>query len=215
MSETRPPQGSPILAGLGGPGNVQAYPNSENRGIDLVGVGAGADARPEASQYDAATILTPETVAAIRQVMERYPVARSAVMPALYLAQAQIGWLPPAALAAVGAVICIPAADVEETASFYNMYYRRPVGRKIVKVCTSISCFLCGADEVMARFERELGIRAGETTPDGAVTLLRGECLADCHHAPAGQLNDEYLGRLTPDVVDRVLEEVRSDNGSL
>ncbi len=180
----------------------------------------GAEARPSQPitlrvsglppQIDPATVLRSDTIARIREIVARYPVARSALLPALHVAQEEQGWLPPSYLAAVGALVGVSAAEVEETASFYNMFYLKPVGKHIVKVCTSISCYLCGSDAALARLERELGVRRGETSADGNVTLIAAECLAACGDAPVAQLNDEFVGRLTDELVAGLVGKLKT-----
>ncbi len=153
------------------------------------------------SKLDPATVLQAATIERIKAIIARYPVARSALLPALHVAQEEQGWLPPAYLAAVATMVGISASEVEEVASFYNMFYLKPIGKNIVKVCTSISCYLCGSDVALARLERELGVKRGETSADGNITLLAAECLAACGDAPVAQLNDEFVGKLTDEVV--------------
>jgi NADH-quinone oxidoreductase subunit E len=89
------------------------------------------------------------------------------------------------------------------------MFYRQPVGRNIIKVCTSISCYLCGSDAALARLERELGVKRGETSADGNITLIAAECLAACGDAPVAQLNDEFVGRLTEEKVAGLVGQLK------
>jgi len=161
------------------------------------------------SKLDPTTVLRPDTIARIKTVVARYPLARSALLPALHIAQDEQGWLPPAYLAAVGTLVGVSASEVEEVASFYNMFYRQPVGNNIVKVCTSISCYLCGSDAALARLERELGVKRGETSTDSNVTLIAAECLAACGDAPVAQLNDEFVGKLTEEMVARLVRKLK------
>lgn len=160
-------------------------------------------------KVDPATVLRADTIARIAEIIARYPVSRSALLPALHVAQEEQGWLPPAYLAAVATMVGISASEVQETASFYNMFYLKPIGKHIVKVCTSISCYLCGSDTVLARLERELSVQRGETSEDGNITLLPAECLAACGDAPVAQLNDEFIGKLTDDAISELVRRLK------
>ncbi len=143
----------------------------------------------------------------MRDVASRYPVARSAVMPALYIAQQEEGYLTQEGLQAVAEAIGMTVNDVESVATFYTMYYQQPQGRKQIKVCNSISCYLRDCDKLVQRLEERLGIKVGETTPDGTYTLRTVECLASCGTAPVLQINDEFVENVTPDMLDALIDE--------
>lgn len=143
----------------------------------------------------------------MRDLASRYPVARSAVMPALFIAQEEEGYISQAALEAVAEAIGLTVDDVESVATFYTMYYQRPPGKKVIKVCTSISCYLRNCDALVEHLEERLGIKRGETTPDGYYTLMTAECLASCGTAPVLQVNDEFVEQVTPDMADALLNE--------
>ncbi|NLE76903.1 MAG: NADH-quinone oxidoreductase subunit NuoE, partial [Chloroflexi bacterium] len=132
----------------------------------------------------------------------------SALMPALELAQRELGWLPNEALVEVGELLGVPSVEVLSVASFYTMYQRRPVGKYLLQVCGNVSCALLGAKEVLAAIERKLGIAVGETTADGLFTLLEVECLGACGSGPVMQVNDRYCENLTPEKVEQLLEEL-------
>ena len=112
----------------------------------------------------------------IRAAAEPYPDRKSGVMNGLRLAQEHYGWLPPDALREVAEALDLTPAHVQAVASFYDMYHLAPVGEHLVEVCTNVSCALVGAQEVVDAFERELGVRPGETSEDGKVTLRTIEC---------------------------------------
>jgi len=116
----------------------------------------------------------------IRAIAAQYPESRSAIMPALRLAQERHGWLSPQALAEVGEALDLTPAYCQAVASFYDMFHLEPVGRHAIEVCTNVCCGLLGAQHVLEAFEAELGVRAGETTKDGAFTLRAVECLGGC-----------------------------------
>src|SRR5438093_8475918 len=116
----------------------------------------------------------------MQKAAARYPQRRSAIMPALRMAQERHGWLSPESLREVAAALDFTPAYCQAVASFYDMFHLEPVGRHMVEVCTNICCGLEGARGVLEAFERELGVRAGETTEGGAVTLRAVECLGGC-----------------------------------
>ena len=141
----------------------------------------------------------------------RYPVARSAVMPALYIAQQEEGYITQAALQAVAEAIGMTVDDVESVATFYTMYFRRQPGKKVIKVCTSISCYLHNCDALVNHLEQRLGIKRGETTVDGNYTLLTVECLASCGTAPVLQVNDEFVENVTPEMADALIDKLNRE----
>ena len=143
----------------------------------------------------------------MRELAAHYPVARSAVMPALYIAQQEEGYITEAALEAVAEAIGMTVDDVESVATFYTMYYQQPPGKKVIKVCTSISCYLRNCDALVDRFEQRLGIKRGETTVDGNYTLMTAECLASCGTAPVIQVNDEFVENVTLEMADELVGE--------
>ena len=143
----------------------------------------------------------------MRELAARYPVGRSAVMPALYIAQQEEGLITQEGLQAVADAIGMTVNDVESVATFYTMYYQQPQGRKQIKICNSISCYLRGCDTLVHQLEQRLGIQAGETTPDGNYTLKTVECLASCGTAPVLQVNDEFVENLTPEMIDALVDE--------
>lgn len=147
----------------------------------------------------------------MRDLAARYPVARSAVMPALYIAQQEEGYITQAALQAVAEAIGMTVDDVESVATFYTMYFRQQPGKKVIKVCTSISCYLCNCDALVSHLEQRLGIKRGETTVDGNYTLLTVECLASCGTAPVLQVNDEFVENVTPEMADALIDELNRE----
>jgi NADH-quinone oxidoreductase E subunit len=143
----------------------------------------------------------------MRDLANRYPVARSAVMPALYIAQQEEGYISQAALEAVAEALNLTVDDVESVATFYTMYYQQPPGKKVIKVCTSISCYLRNCDALVEQLEKRLGVKRGETTPDGNYTLMTTECLASCGTAPVLQVNNKFVENLTPEMIDALVDE--------
>jgi NADH-quinone oxidoreductase E subunit len=146
----------------------------------------------------------------IQAVAAHCPVRRSAIMPALHLAQERYGgWLPPEAFREVADALDLTPAYCQAVASFYDMYNLEPVGRHEIAVCTNVSCALEGAQDVLEAFERELGIHAGETTPDGEFTLRTFECLGGCGWAPVVAIDYRYREPVKAEDVPRILEETR------
>jgi NADH-quinone oxidoreductase subunit E len=111
-------------------------------------------------------------------------------------------------MAEVAELLGLPVEVVAEVASFYSLIFTEPVGRHVVQLCTNVSCMLSGAEAVRERVERELGVRAGQTTPDGRVTLLAVECLAACDQAPCMMVDEQRHGPLTPEAAARILREL-------
>jgi len=140
--------------------------------------------------------------------MQRYPERRSALIPTLHLVQEKIGYLSPDAIREVAALFQLSANEVYEVASFYTMFYKKPVGRYVLQVCTNISCLLCNCESLMTHLSQRLGIKPGETTSDGKFTLIEVECLASCGTAPVVQINDTYHEDLTIAKLDRILDSL-------
>jgi NADH-quinone oxidoreductase subunit E len=146
----------------------------------------------------------------IQEVRKQYPEGtRSAVLPALRLAQEHHGWLPPEALREVAEALDLTPAYCKAVASFYDMFHLQPVGRHMVEVCTNVGCALNGAQQVLESFEAELGCKAGETTEDGEFTLRTIECLGGCGWATIVSIDERYRTHVQPDDVAGIVEELR------
>jgi NADH-quinone oxidoreductase subunit E len=154
--------------------------------------------------------LTDENVHLAREIISRYPLPKSALIPLCHLAQEQDGWLSDEAMAHIAELTGLTPSEVLGTASFYEMFKRHAVGRYLINVCTSISCFLMGADELLQRAESTLGVRAGGTTTDEMFTLESYECQAACTEAPCLQVNYRYFYKVTPDDFDQLIGDLRS-----
>ncbi len=157
----------------------------------------------------AAVAFTPEQLARVRELQGTYPDKRAALLPVLRLAQETFGWISSDVERYVATLFDLSPAHVHEVATFYTLFFKRPVGRHVVAVCHNLSCSLLGAEDVIAYLQERLGIEAGETTADGRVTLLRVECLCACEAAPMMQVDEDYVGPLTRETIDRVLEGLR------
>ena len=135
--------------------------------------------------------------------------SRSAVLPALRLAQEKHLWLPREAIEEVADALELTPAYVHSIATFYDMLHLEPVGTHVVEVCTNLPCALCGAQQVVEAFETELGIRPGETTEDGEITLRTVECLGGCGYATVVSVDDRYRQHVRPETVREIVEELR------
>jgi len=130
----------------------------------------------------------PEAMAEYERIIARYPQRRAALMPVLWLAQREFGWISTDVQQYLATLMGLPLAWIEGVTSFYTMYYRRPMGRHHLQVCTNLSCRLRGADMVLSALRHRLDIGPGETTRDGAFSLDRAECLGSCGTAPVIQI---------------------------
>lgn len=144
---------------------------------------------------------------AIEHEMHHYEDPRAASIEALKIVQKQRGWVPDGAIHAIAAVLGIPASDVEGVATFYSQIFRQPVGRHIIRVCDSMTCFIGGHESVLGAIQQQLGIAPGQTSADGRFTLLPVCCLGNCDKAPALMIDDDTFGNVTADNVAKLLED--------
>jgi NADH-quinone oxidoreductase subunit E len=145
----------------------------------------------------------------VQNLKGRYPDWRSATLPALQLAQEKHGYLSPDALRETADALGTTPAFCESVASFYDMLHLAPIGRRLVEVCTNLSCALVGAQRVVEAFEETLGVRAGETTEDGEITFRTVECLGGCGYATVVAIDERYRQFVKPEDVPAIVEEVR------
>ena len=153
---------------------------------------------------------SPENSTLAQEIIDRYPVARSAMIPLLHLAQEQDGYVSDEAMENIAALLGVTPAEVLGTCSFYEMFKREPVGEYLVNVCTNISCMLSGGEELLEHLEEKLGVKAGSTTPDGKFTLEDVECIAACTEAPCLQINYRYFHKISNEKVDEVLDDLNA-----
>ncbi len=151
----------------------------------------------------------PETWERIERLMNRYPDRRSALLQVLHAVQDEKGYLDAEAIKWVAKLFGLPPAEVYSVASFYTMYNLKKVGKYLIQVCTNISCMINGAEEIVRHIEKKLGIKVGETTPDGKFTLITVECLGSCGKAPAMMINKDYYENLTVEKVDAILDSLK------
>ncbi|MDQ6709007.1 MAG: NAD(P)H-dependent oxidoreductase subunit E [Candidatus Dormibacteraeota bacterium] len=155
--------------------------------------------------------LTKETTERIRASAALYPSKQSAILPALWAVQHEQGYVTDEAMGEIAEQLGLPPSLIEATASFYSMFLTRPEGRHEVVICVNAPCMLRGADEMAAHIERRLGVRNGQTTPDGAITWHSTiECLGACGGAPMMQVDHRFEEDLTPEKIDAILERLRT-----
>ncbi|MCX8019489.1 MAG: NAD(P)H-dependent oxidoreductase subunit E [Chitinophagaceae bacterium] len=158
-----------------------------------------------------------EKLKEVEQIIARYPEGKqkSALIPVLHLAQEEFGgWLSVEAMDYVASLLHLKPIEVYEVATFYTMFHLKPVGKYVFEVCQTGPCMLRGSEEIIRYIEEKLGIRPGETTPDGMFTLKTVECLGACGYAPMMQLGKYYREHLTKEKIDAIIEECRSKAAS-
>ena len=156
-------------------------------------------------------IVSDATAERVRGLIARYPDQRSALIPILHEVQAERGHLSPDAIRWAADLLGLSAADVMSVASFYDMFSLEPVGRHVIGVCHNLTCSLLGAEPLLRHLEARLGIRPGETTADGRISLRRMECLAACGSGPAIQVDGIYYEHVTPEKLDSVLATLQRE----
>lgn len=155
-----------------------------------------------------------EALQTIESIKKRYPEGKqkSALIPVLHIAQAESdGWLSPEVMDYVAELLNIMPIEVFEVASFYTMFNLKPVGKCVLEVCHTSSCWLNGANEILEYLEKKLGIKVGETTPDGMFTIKTVECLGSCGTAPMMQCGVSYHENLTFEKIDAIIEKYRQE----
>lgn len=156
-----------------------------------------------------------EALHLVNQILSRYPTDRkkSAILPVLHIAQSENeGWLSAEMMDYVASLLQIQPIEVYEVATFYSMFNLQPVGNCVIEVCQTGPCWLNGAEDILAHFEKRLGIKPGETTPDGKFSLKKVECLAACGNAPVIQVGTEYHEKLTIEKADHLIDKWSAEN---
>ncbi|MEJ5170587.1 MAG: NAD(P)H-dependent oxidoreductase subunit E [Fimbriimonadales bacterium] len=156
---------------------------------------------------------SPKAVAELESLKTHYPNLKACILPALWIAQREYGgYLPPEAIAEVAFRLKRSPAEVQGVATFYSMYNtEHKPGRHMIEVCTCLTCSVCGAYRIAEYLEKKLGIKMGETTPDGMFTLHGVECLNACDRAPLIQVGDEYHGPMDEAKIDALIERLRNE----
>ena len=155
---------------------------------------------------------TPENRARFEEIVKRYPPERrrSAVLPALYLAQYQQGYITANAIRHVAELLGITRADVEDVVSYYTMFYTKPLGKFVINVCRTLSCAINGAERVTEELCTKLAVKPGETDSTGTFTLMEVECLGACDRAPVVMVNDAWHEHLQPESAAKLIDDLRA-----
>jgi NADH-quinone oxidoreductase E subunit len=156
---------------------------------------------------------SPQSKQRIESLFGRYPNKQAALLPVLHVAQDELGHLSDEAIDLVARTVGVSSAHVYGVVTFYTMFHREQHGRNELMVCTNVSCMLRGGYDILRHIESRLGIKAGETTPDGAFTVVEEECLAACANAPMMICGNDYFLDLTPAKVDVILDDLRKRKG--
>jgi len=151
-------------------------------------------------------MLNEEEKQEIMEKLETYPVRRAGCIEALAAVQRRRGWVSDESVRDIGALLEMTAAEVDSVATFYNFIFRGPVGRHVVLLCDSASCWIMGCDSLIEYLKKKLDIAPGGTTRDGRYTLLPNVCLGACDEAPVMMVDDVLFGKLTPEKIDEILE---------
>lgn len=155
---------------------------------------------------------TEENLKKLEEIKSHYPTRDAVLMPALWIAQEQFGWISIDVMKYIGDLLKIPYEHIYGVVKFYTMYNKSPVGKFHIQVCTNISCMLRGSYDILGYISKKLNIKAGETTEDKLFTLSEVECLGSCGTAPMMQVNNYYKENLTPDLIDKIIAELNGSN---
>ncbi len=147
----------------------------------------------------------------INGIRHQFPTEQALLLPLLHQIQDEQGWVSKEQMKAAAEFLNLPFSKVREVASFYTMYKLEPQGKVDVQICTNISCWLNGADKLVACASKKLGVHAGETTADGKFTLSQVECLAACGTAPAMMINEDYYENLTEESLLKIIDQAKTD----
>ncbi|HEY3102101.1 MAG TPA: NADH-quinone oxidoreductase subunit NuoE [Pyrinomonadaceae bacterium] len=153
-------------------------------------------------------VFSPEVEAEIDGHLAKYPSSRSAILPLMFIVQRERGYLDPPGVSYLANRLSLRITDIWEVATFYSMLHTKPIGKYHIQVCKTLSCKLLGAQKITEQCSKKLGIKVGETTPDGKFSLAEVECLGSCGTAPMFQVNFDYHENLTTEKVDQILESL-------
>jgi len=155
--------------------------------------------------YKQDTMLSEAEIQAIDHEISLLPHKKAGVIEALKIIQQHRGWVSDESVEAIGAYLEISPAEADSVATFYNLIFRKPVGRHVILLCDSISCYVMGYDKLYAALQQRVGIRFGETSPDGRFTLLPNACLGCCDHAPAMMIDEDLFRDVKVEMLDQLL----------
>lgn len=189
--------------------NGEVFHILRRRGVD------GAQPAEAAPQEREVVTLSEAAERRAQELRASYPQSRSAVMPLLYIAQEELGFIDQRAVQWVAARLALPPVQVWEVATFYTMYYKRPVGKYHIQVCRTLPCALRGARWLSDFIQQRIGVKVGEVSPDGMWSFEEVECLGSCGTAPMCQINDLYFENLSPEKVTQLLERIEREQPDL
>lgn len=168
-------------------------------------------------QTDLNSVLTTEEKSEIDAELTHIPYKSGAAIDALKIVQANRGWVSDQSLQAIARYLDMSAEDLEGVATFYNLIFRQPVGEKVILLCDSVSCWVCGCDDIKDKISKKLGVDYGETTSDNQYTLLPVPCLGACDRAPVMMVGEELVTHVDDDIIERVFTDASpssTNNGS-
>jgi NADH-quinone oxidoreductase subunit E len=158
-------------------------------------------------------MLSEDIKKSILELQKRYPEKRSALIPALHMAQSEVGYLPHDVQAEVAELFNIAPNEVNAVVTFYDMFHEEPVGKHLLHVCKNLSCMLRGGDELLHKLCDKLHVKPHETTADGEFTIIPSECLAACDKAPMMLVDEKVVGPIKDEDIDKILEDARKGAG--
>lgn len=155
---------------------------------------------------------TTEEMEMIEGIKSKYPEKKAALMPVLWMAQKKWGWISDDVKETVADLLDLSYSHVEGVASFYTMYFKKPMGRFHIQVCTNVSCMLLGGEEIFMHLAEKLGIDNNERTEDGLFSLEEVECMGACGGAPMIAINENYYENVNIEIVDGLLDKIKNNN---
>lgn len=158
-------------------------------------------------------MLSEKTRNAILNLQKKYPEKRSALIPALHLAQAEVGYLPRETQEEVAALFDLDSNEVNSIVTFYDMFFEKPVGKHLLHVCKNVSCMLRGADELLEKLCQKLQVKPGEVTADGEFTVIPCECMGACDRAPMVLADNQVIGPVHDEELDQMIEKIKQGPG--
>lgn len=154
-------------------------------------------------------MLTEENLAKAEEIRKRYPASQAALLPILWIAQEQEGWISEEMMRYIGKLLDIPYGHILGVVTFYSMYNSKKLGKYHIEVCTNISCMLRGSDKILETIEHRCGAKPGETSADGKWTVSEVECMGACGGAPMLSIGEEYYENLTPEKTEKILSSLK------
>ncbi len=151
---------------------------------------------------------TTENISRISSILKKYPKKQAAIMPVLYIAQEQNGFISMDVMAEIAKLLEIPESEVMGVASFYTMFHKRPVGKYHIQVCTNVSCMLRGGYEIWNKVKEKYNLKDGDVTPDGLLSLEEVECMGSCGTAPMIAINEDFYENLTIEKVTEIIDSL-------